>query len=280
LLELGISSHQVRYRARIGRLRPLYPGVFVAGDAPLTQRGRWMAAVLASGKGAVLSHRSAAALWGFGDQGESRLDVTVPHTTSDGRRTKRRAITVHRTRWLPDDHVCRRYGIPVTTPARTLLDLAATVSPTRLRRAFESADRLELLRPAALAAICERARGRKGTGHLRSLLADHRELPWTRSELEGRFLRLCDRAGIPRPAVNVEVEGFEVDFFWPEARLVVELDGYSFHRGRAAFERDRRRDAVLQMAGCRVLRVTDRRMTADPGSVVAEVRGLLRARPL
>jgi hypothetical protein len=163
----------------------------------------------------------------------------------------------------------------VTTPSRALLDLAATVSPTRLRRAFEAADRLELLDPTALASLCDNAGGRKGTGLLGALLVEHQELPWTRSELERRFLRLCDRAGIPRPAVNVPVEGFEVDFFWPAERLVVELDGWSFHRGRAAFERDRSRDAALQVAGYRVLRITYRRLVEDPDSVVREIRALL-----
>lgn len=163
----------------------------------------------------------------------------------------------------------------MTTPARTLLDLAGILSPTRLGRAFEAADRLELVDLPALAALCAAARGRKGIGHLRSIVAQHRELPWTRSELERRFLRLCDGAGIPRPAVNVPVEGYEVDFLWPRQRLVVELDSYSFHRARAAFERDRKRDATLQLAGHRVLRLTDRRLVQEESSVVRGLRELL-----
>jgi very-short-patch-repair endonuclease len=142
----------------------------------------------------------------------------------------------------------------------------------------EAADRLELLEPSALARRCERSRGRKGTGRLLSLLVQYRPLPETRSELERRFLRLCDDAELPRPAVNVSVEGFEVDFVWFAERLVVELDGYEYHRDRASFDRDRRRDAALQLAGFRVLRFTHRRLVDEPDSVVAELRQLLALR--
>ena len=235
-----------------------------------------MAGVLACGDAAVLSHLPSAALWRLAEVRGLRPEVTLPHETRDGRRVNRPGVTIHRSRWLPAEHLAVRYGIPVTTPPRTLLDLTGTVSPSRLRRAFEAADRLELLDVAELAAICDQATGRRGIGRLRRLVAEHRELPWTRSELERRFLRLCERAGIPRPAVNVDVEGFEVDFYWPGERLVVELDGYSTHRGRAAFERDRRRDAALQVAGHPVLRVTDRRMRFDAAGVVTDVRRLLR----
>ncbi len=144
-----------------------------------------------------------------------------------------------------------------------------------MRRCFEAAERLEILDIARLTVLCATSPGRKGIGRLRSLVADHRPLPVTRSELERMFLRLCDRHGIPRPAVNVPVAGFEVDCVWMDARLVVELDGWGFHRGRAAFEADRRRDAALQLAGYRVLRVTHRRLAREPDRVAAELRSLL-----
>jgi very-short-patch-repair endonuclease len=144
---------------------------------------------------------------------------------------------------------------------------------------LEAADRLQLLDPHKLAELCESARGRAGAGRLRALAAEHRALPETRSELERRFLYLCDRAALPRPAVNVLIAGFEVDCFWPVHRRVVELDGYEFHRDRASFERDRRRDAALHVAGHTVVRLTHRRLVDDEASVVAELEELLGSRP-
>jgi very-short-patch-repair endonuclease len=278
LLQLGLSKHEIQYRVEIGRLRTVHAGVYAVGHNPLTERGHWMAAVLAGGKGAVLSHRSAARVWRIIEVERHRPEITLPHASGDGHRAMQRGIVIHRTRWLPDAHRTARYAIPVTTPARTLLDLAGAVSPVRIRRAFEAADRLALLDVEAVLRLCDRATGRKGTGRLRALVAEHREMPFTRSELERRFLRLCDRASIRRPAVNVEVEGFEVDFFWPAHRLIVELDSWSFHRDRAAFERDRGRDATLQVAGYRVLRITYRRLVDEPDLVAREIEALLGRR--
>ncbi|MGH2990929.1 MAG: endonuclease domain-containing protein [Solirubrobacterales bacterium] len=163
----------------------------------------------------------------------------------------------------------------MTTASRTILDLAAVLSTRALERAIEATDRHRLLDIAELTRLCETSRGRKGTTRLSSLLALHRPLPETRSELEHRFLRLCREAGLPQPAVNTPIAGIEVDFVWPDAQLVVELDGYAFHRDRASFERDRRRDSALQLAGHRVLRVTHRRLMEEPSAVVAELRALL-----
>jgi hypothetical protein len=179
---------------------------------------------------------------------------------------------------LTDDERTTRLEIPVTTVARTLLDLAGVVSPTHLRQAFEAADRLELLDMSALADLCKAPSNRaaRGSGRLRSLLADRvGPVPETRSALEHRFLRACQRAGLPPPAVNVPVSGLEVDALWPHERLVVELDGYAYHRGRAAFERDRRRGAALVLAGYRVVRITHRRLLNEPSAVAEEVRSLL-----
>jgi Protein of unknown function (DUF559) len=184
-------------------------------------------------------------------------------------------ILIHRPRTLEvPDRACE-HGIPVTGPTRTLIDLAGLVSRTQLRRALEAADRLELLDPSDLARRCEQSRGRKGSGRLLSLLAHYRPVPETRSELERRFLRLCDEAALPRPAVNVVVEGFEVDFAWLDEGVVVELDGYEYHGDRTAFERDRRRDVALQVAGFRALRFTHRRLVDEPDYVIAELRQAL-----
>jgi very-short-patch-repair endonuclease len=275
LLAQGLTRHEIQSRLRNGRLHGLHFGVYAVGHNRLTQRGGWMAAVLACGEQATLSHRSAAALWGMADVPDARIEVIVPHDRASRRRGDRASIATHGTRGLPDDQRTVRHAIPVTTVSRTLLDLAGSVSPARLRGAFHAADRLELLDLHKLGALCESAPGRVGVARLRALAAEHRALPETRSELERRFLRLCDRAALPRPAVNVLVEGYEVDCLWPAHRLVVELDGYEFHHDRASFERDRRRDAALQVAGHTVVRVTHRRLVNEEASVVAQLHKLL-----
>jgi very-short-patch-repair endonuclease len=276
LLAASVSNSTIARMISSGWLIRVHAGVYALAGIPLTRYARWMAAVLAAGRGAVLSHTSAGALWGFIAPLPGPVHVTVPHENGLARaRDGRRGIILHRTRDLPDPQRDTRQRIPATSASRTLLDLAGLLSPMQLRRALEAADRLDLLHIEELTRLREQRRGRKGTGRLRSLLARHRPLPDTRSELERRFLRLCQDAGLPMPAVNVPVEGLEVDFLWPDLRLVVELDGYAFHRDRAAFERDRRRDAALQLAGYRVIRVTHRRLVEEPAAVVAELRALL-----
>jgi very-short-patch-repair endonuclease len=272
LLEAGVSGAAVARMTASAWLTAIHAGVYLLAGAAVTREARWIAAVLAGGGGAALSHRSAGELWGMLDAIEGPIHVMVRH----GRRTHA-GIVFHRTRH-PDRHNVRK-GIPVTTPSRTLLALTATTSTRRLEQAIERADRHGLLDVTELTQICEASRGRKGTGRLSSVLAHYRPLPDTRSNLERRFLGLCRNAGLPRPAVNVPVLGYEVDFLWPEARLVVELDGFEHHRDRGAFERDRRRDARLQLAGYRVVRVTHRRLAHEPEAVVAEVRVLLGLRP-
>ncbi len=251
-----------------GWLTPIHAGVYRVAGSSLTRKAGWMAAVLAGGNGAALSHRSAGELWAMLDPIEGPIHVTVPH----GRRTHT-GIVLHRTR--DPDHHAARDGIPVTTPSRTLVELAATLPSARLSRAVETADRHGLLDITELTQLCEAGTGRKGTGRLHSLLARFRPFPDTRSELERRFLRLCRDAGLPRPAVNVPIGGTEVDCVWPSQRLVVELDGYAFHRDRGSFERDRRRDARLQLAGYRVVRITHRRLREEPEAMAAELRALL-----
>jgi len=169
-----------------------------------------------------------------------------------------------------------RDRIPVTSVARTLLDLAAVVDAMRLERAVEQAERLRMLDLRAVHRVCERNRGRPGTPALLALVASYRLAPLTRSGLERRFVDVCRKAGLPLPTINARVEGYEVDALWRSARLIVELDSWDFHRTRAAFERDRARDAVLQVAGYRVLRVSYRRLVEEPEAVVAMIRRLLR----
>ncbi|MGH2963659.1 MAG: type IV toxin-antitoxin system AbiEi family antitoxin domain-containing protein [Solirubrobacterales bacterium] len=223
LLAAGVSGAAVARMTASGSLTAVHAGVYRVAAIPSTREAGWIAAVLAGGNGAALSHRSAGELWDMLDPIEGPIHVTVPH----GRRTHA-GVLLHRSRDR-DRHTVRK-GIRVTTPSRTLVALAATSSNRRLVQAIDRADHHGLLDIPELARLCEASRGRKGTARLSSLLAHHRSIPQTRSELERRFLRLCRDAGLPRPAVNVPIDGIEVDFVWPSQRLVVELDGYAFHR--------------------------------------------------
>ena len=231
-----------------------------------------MAAVLACGPEALLSHRSAAALWELLPSSSPRAHVTV---AARGR-ARRPGIVLHQVRHLHPDDRAIVDDIPVTSVPRTLLDVAGVETPRRLERAYEEADRRRLLDTRAVAALCERSAGRRGLKSLRALLAERRDPPPdTRSLLERRFLEFCRDHDLPEPAFNVAVAGYEVDAAWPPTPLVVELDSYRFHRGRTVFEEDRARDAALQLADYRVLRVTDRRLKEEPGALAATIRRLL-----
>jgi hypothetical protein len=227
--------------------------------------------VLASGPAAVLSHRSAAALWGILPTASPRTHVTVP----GGSRRGPTGVVLHRTRRQhPDDRTVRD-GMPVTAIARTLLDIAPMVRRRQLERAVEAAEQHELLDMLQVEQLIGRSRGRRGRRALGDVLRDYRDLPVTRCDLERRFFELCRRAGLPLPAMNLWIAGQEVDAVWQDRRLVVELDSRGFHDTRAAFERDRVRDTALQVAGYRVLRVTHRRLEGEPEEVVRAVRSLL-----
>ena len=185
-------------------------------------------------------------------------------------------LRVHSSRTLELEDAAVRDGIPVTTVERAILDLAELVDFRTLHRAFEEAERLRLVDMQALGRIYERNRGRHGLRPLRQLIAGSRlPEPAARSELERRFLDLCHEAGLPRPASNALAAGFEVDALWPAERLVVELDGHQFHRTRTAFESDRARDAALVVAGYAVVRITYRRLLAEPARIADELRRLL-----
>jgi very-short-patch-repair endonuclease len=271
LLDLGLGREAVQYRIKIGRLLPLYRGVYALGHNSLSVEGRWLAAVLACGPDAVLSHRSAAALWRIRPTSRPAIDVSAERT-----RRGQPGITLHRVRSLnPDDRTIRR-AIPVTSISRTLLDLAEVLRPRELEKAFEDADRLELLDLHAVERLRARSRGRRGLEALGALVTDYRgPPPMTRSRLERAFHWVIRDAGLPPASTNRFVEGFEVDVAWPERRLVVELDGRGYHSHRAAFETDRVRDARLQVGGYRVLRVTEARLKREPQKIIEEVRSLL-----
>jgi AbiEi antitoxin C-terminal domain len=207
--------------------------------------GAWMAAVLAGGDGAVLSHRSAAALWGIRDTDRSRIELTVPRHRRGRPRVEYHQIV------LPPDEVTRHRGIPVTNPARTLLDLAAILTAQQLEHALNEAEIRRLTSPLPLDALVARHPGRKGIAAITRALDNQRQTgeTITKSEFERRFLALLDAHAIPRPSTNTPLGPYEPDAVWTHERLVVELDSYPIHTTRRAFERDRARDRALQAAG-------------------------------
>lgn len=278
LLALGIGRNTAREWLHAGRLHRLHRGVFAVGHTRINQRGHWLAAVLACDEGALLSHRSAAALWGLARQRVSFVDVTG----RAGRqfRPGRDGIRLHRGR-LHDEDRAERAGIPVTTVARTLFDLAEVVDRRHLRRAWEEADRLGLLRLHAVEGVCNRGYGRHALRPIRPLLAEARAPVTTRSPLEDRFAEFYREhlADLPAPQTNVSILGHEVDAYWPAHRLVVEMDSWQFHGHRTAFEHDRARDAAMQSAGYRVLRLTHRRLCDEPTAVASQLRALLATGP-
>ena len=263
LLDEGLSARAIERRIERGWLHRHHDGVYSVGTARLDRCGRWMAAVLACGSGAVLSHRDAAALWGILTSNRFAIEVTAPT------RRKREGVDVTRTA-LPPDETTTLDGIPVTTVARTLLDLAAVESRQRLERALSEAERRRLADHTSLIELFTRHPRSKGIATLRSLTPDETV---TRSELERRFVAVCRRHGIPKPQTNATVEGREVDAYWPDHRLVVELDGYAFHSTHRAFHEDRARDRALVLAGLRVVRLTARHLTEQ---LAADLRTLTR----
>ena len=263
-----------RSRVLAGRLHRMYLGVYSVGHRQLTENGHRLAAVLACGPGALLSHRSAAAHIGFGPAVAGRLDVTCPGR----RRAGPRGIAVHLPRRLHAEDATVHDGIPVTSIARTLLDVAQVLGERDIERALDAAARSNRCRRSAADRLLHRTRGHRGRGRLARALRNHRPAP-TRSELERRFLRLCHKAGLPYPQVNTRVAGIEVDALWADQRLVVELDGQAYHRTPRAFETDRRRDTTLQMSGYRVVRFSFRRLHDEPEETMRIVRELLSRSP-
>jgi very-short-patch-repair endonuclease len=263
----------IEARVDVGVLVKIHEGVFAVGHGRLGREATWLAAVLACGRAAVLSHGSAAELWGI-SEGGGRVEVT---RRSGG--TTRRAIWLHQTRFLPSAHVTVRNEIPVTSIERTVLDMAARVKERDLERMVIDADRAGLVDWPQLRRVVDGSNGRKGSGRLRRVATgiDPRSRD-TRSPLEVDFLALCREAGLPRPEVNVLVEGYMVDFLWGAERFVAETDGYAFHRDRRAFERDRERDLDLAAAGYEVGRFTYRMITDRPGTCAKRIHEALARR--
>jgi hypothetical protein len=275
LLDAGLSERQVRRRARDGRLHRKYRGVYAVGHPALTRDGWRYAAVRACGPRAVGSHLMAAALWGL--HRSTRLEVTVPHS-----RGGLDAVIVHETRRLTAVDVTTIRDIPVTSLARTLVDLAEVLSADRLERIVDHAGRHEAFDAHAVARVLDELRGRRGAGRLTALLALPSPGP-TRSALEDAFLALCRRHGLPRPRLNVHLATagdrlVEADALFADHALIVELDGAATHDTTQAFHADRRRDTALAAAGYLVLRYTWERVTTEAEAVAAELREVMARR--
>jgi predicted transcriptional regulator of viral defense system len=269
LVEEGLSAGAVRMRVAAGRLHRVHQGVFAVGGAGLTAEGRRMAAVLACGEGAALSHLPAADQLRLVRSAGGKIHVTVPVLC--GRR--RPGLVIHRSATLGKPDRIEVNGIPCTSVARTLLDLADVLGPERLTRAIDEAERLRLFDLRAIDDQLARNPGRPAASKLGAALHDYREPPPTREELERAALALFLRAGLSAPRCNALVptaeRPLEVDFLWPDRRLIVEADSYAWHSGRRAFEWDRRRDQLLRAEGWTVVRITWRQIARDPQGVIA-----------
>lgn len=251
LLDRGLSPVAIRHRISSGRLHPLWRGVYAVGRSGIGTYGWWMAAVLSCGDEALLSHGAAAALWRLRPV-PARIDVVVPATLA----RRRPGIHVHRRSGLDATHCRIVAGIPVTDVVSTLLDLASCEPLGQVERAVNDADRLDLIDPEALrAAIDPLSAKRPGRACLCALL-DSQTFSPTDSELERRFLRLVRQAGLSPPETQARVNGFRVDFYWPDLGLVVEADGLRYHRTPAQQRKDRLRDQAHTVAGLTPLRFT------------------------
>lgn len=273
LRELGFGEGAIAARLGMGRLVGLHGEVYAVGHGRTGQQGRWWAGVLAYGGGALLSHRSAAQVWGFGRQRGSLVEVTAPCGRQGVER--RPHLWIHRCRLIHPEEWTEQQGIPVTSVPRTLFDCAEIEPFSRLEQAWEEADRRNLLQLGAVERVCERGRGRRALKPIRRLLTEARAAVEGRSPLEDRFQRFLRDHRIQPGAANVDVLDHEVDMLWPAERLIVELDSWEHHGHRGAFERDRARDPERLLAGYRTVRVTHRRLDREADRLAAEIRGLL-----
>jgi very-short-patch-repair endonuclease len=264
LAALGVTRRHIDARVRSGHLHRFLPGVYSVGTSKVSQRGRWMGTVLAAGEGTVLSHGSAAALRGLGPD-RMRVAITVPTDRA-------RHLKPHVSKLEPDE-ITVHDGIPVTTVARTLLDLAAVVPQDQLERAVREAEVRGLADATPLPVLLERHRGRKGTKALLAVMPRAND-GRTKSELEEAFLRFLDARGLPRPKLNRHVAGKERDCVYADQRLVIELDGWWSH-GKARFHADRGRDRRLLVAGFTTVRVTFDHVENEADDLEADLRALL-----
>lgn len=277
LMGMGLSERAIEHRVAVGRLHPVARGVYAVGHGRISQLGRWTAAVLAAGSGAVLSHRSAAAFWGLRGPVGGAVDVTVSHRSKSSARI-RRHLSV-----LPADEITVCEGIAVATAPRTIFDLAAASPVDRIEHDIRQLEYLRLYDRLSLLDVIERYPGRRGVARVKAALARIEALPAgrVRSPLETRFLPFLRRHRLPRPHLNDWIvlgeRRFQVDCHWRETGQIVELDSWQAHGTRAAFREDRTRDRVLRTAGYEVTRISWAQLDDEPEAIAADLRRLLGA---
>ena len=262
LLALGFSAKAIRHRIAIGRLRPVHLGVYSVGRRELSREGHWMAAVLACGDRSVLSHRSAAALWGIAPERGDRIDVSV----CQAGKISRPGLLVRSRPALRDREIGVERGIPLTDPVRTLIDIASELTRRELERAVNQADNLGRVDAESLRLALDDHAGEPGVPVLRDLL-DRHTFRLSDDELELLFRPLAAAAGLPVPLTKQLLNGFEVDFYWPALGLVVETDGLRYHRTASAQSRDARRDQTHTAAGFTPLRFSHHQVKYEPDRV-------------
>jgi predicted transcriptional regulator of viral defense system len=268
--ELGYTTSAIDRWLAKGHLHRLHRGTYAVGHVAISRRGACLAAVLACGKGAVLSHLSAAWLWGL-----TKSLSPVMHVTVAASRADRERIVVHSSARLGEEDRTVVESVPTTSIPRTLLDSAA-IQPRSLPRILQRAERLGLMDLIAIDDLLRHSRGARGAARLRASLVDHRDPAFTRSGLERRFLRLVAEAGLPRPSTNLFVAGHELDAYWADRRFAVELDTYDYHGDRRSFEADRVRQEELKLAGIEMVRITGARLDREPAEVMRRLRTLLQ----
>ncbi len=282
LIRAGLPATYINHLVVDLRLVPLFPGVYGVGHDVVSHRGRWTAALLSAGPGSALSHASAAAVWNLIGP-RAKCEVVRGHYrrragTGKGPRlsTDRSQLLIHRSRFIPSRDITVREGFRVTSVARTFLDMARSLSEDRLRSLLVEAERLRIFDGEGLREVSGRGSGWAGARKLRSVLAEwDPALGVTRSAFEEQFLTFCRSHGLPLPAVNVMVEGFEVDCLWTAHGLIVELDGFATHSDLKSFDEDRRRDSILRTVGLDVRRITYRQLRDEPAFVLEFVLGRL-----
>lgn len=272
LIDAGFGRGAIDHRVRIGWLHRMHRGVYAVGHRPLTREARWMGAVLACGDGAGLSFACATALWEIRPYGGTWIDVTVPIRAGRERRDR---IRLHRSSIFDAKDLTTHRAIPVTTVARTLLDVAARFTAPALTRTVEQTEIRRLFDLGEIERALARHPHHPGAKKLKRALELYRDDELTRSELEAVFLGLCDGHAIPRPLVNHRVEDKEVDFLWPRQRLIIETDGRATHFTLAAYESDRARDAHLLTLGYRTMRLSEQQVQRDAATVADRLRALL-----
>ena len=270
LFGLGLSRRAIEHRIAIGLLIPVYRGVYAVGHVNVTPLGRATAAVLACGNGAALSHGSAATLWGFNKYWEPPFEVIAPTMR------KHKGIRVHRSRTLTPGDITWQLGVHTTTAERTALDIAPRLTDQGLRRVVNDARRAGWLHLNDLADVLSRNPNHPGTKRLRRFVENPANP--TDSPLEDDFVEFAKRYGLPAPVTNTRLFGYQVDLLYPAERVIIEIDGYSFHSDRESFESDRNRDADMLAHDHVTVRVTKRRMKQSPEREARRLNKILENR--